>query len=212
MHVERIYQVTRLPQRWPGSIPTETLYFENWQSRRVPLFGIRLYKGHLPDISPYGKTRVSIPATDVIRSPDDFLIPLRGEGAGGIRDRLSRSFSNNYSFEFLYITLQDIRQPEVKLNYAIWEWLTQWKINKHPYLKLRNGSLCYKDKVVGESVWYEILVSYEIEFDMEPGFDRNTEWSSVNPWKKEWRNGRREITDHNAKVLISQLGVLKTQI
>jgi len=117
---------------------------EGWQSRPISLFGIRLYKGALPTISPHGELRVSFSFSRIIQSPDDFLLPLRKKGPNGVGERLYESTTGNYYFEFVYIRAGNIKAPNVRMNYHTWEWVRQWRIGDHPHIRLAGGTLSYE--------------------------------------------------------------------
>lgn len=55
-----------------------------------------------------------------------------------------------------------------------WLWLQQWRLDRHPYLKLENEAsggtgfvLAYSKEVLGKRVWYSILTPYRTDFDGE---------------------------------------------
>jgi hypothetical protein len=71
------------------------------------------------------------------------------------------------------------------MTYDTWEWLQQWKLENHSYVRLEDGTLSYKIFVGGSQVWYDILVAYPVEFDTDPVDDR-TDWKRVgraNSWE-----------------------------
>jgi hypothetical protein len=189
--VTKLYQAGFAP-RWAQSLENQTLtVVENsWRSRPLSLFGLRLYKGGLPTISPHGTLRVAVPFSDIIESAEDFLIPLRGEESNGIRDRLLTSNAGNYYLAFVYVRKADVIAKRFNIYGS---WLRRWRIGSHPYIRVTGETLSYRRFVASKEVWYEILVPYRIEFETDPVNDQ-TVWDDVSltkePLTKEF-----EVTD-----------------
>jgi hypothetical protein len=199
--VTKLYQAGFAP-RWAQSLETQTLRVENsWRSRPLSLFGLRLYKGGLPTISPHGTLRVAVPFSDIIESAEDFLIPLRGEESNGIRDRLLESNAGNYYFAFVYVRKADVIAKRFNIYGS---WLRQWRIGSHPYIRVTGETLSYRRFVASKEVWYNILVPYRIEFETDP-VDDQTVWDDV----KLTNAGRQivEVTDPNTVRIVKALSI-----
>lgn len=204
--VTKIYQAGEPENRWDQSLENQTLVGKRWCSRPISLFGIRLYKGLLPTISPHGTLRVAVPFSDVIESGKDFLLPLRGKSPHrSDADRLYRSTNLNDYFEFVYIREEDIRT--LTMSYDMWEWLQQWKLENHSYVRLEDGTLSYRifNTVGRRQVWYDILVAYPVEFDTDPVDDR-TEWEPVDRANSSWPN-RFDLTEPFTEVIVRELPI-----
>lgn len=200
--VDKLYQAGE-PPRWAQSLENQTLCINGWQSRPLSLFGIRLYKGGLPTISPHGTLRVSVSFSDIIQIPEDFLLPLRRDGPNGVSDRLYRSNPGNHYFEFVYVREVDIKAPDLGMNYDTWEWLQQWKIGRHEYIKLKGSTLSYRQFVAVIELWYDILVPYRIEFDVGD----ESVWDEVG-LANNWSN-RYQVTDTRTAAFVQALSIFR---
>jgi hypothetical protein len=206
--VTKLYQAGPAP-RWTQSLENQTLVADGWKSRQLSLFGVRLYNGHLPTISPHGTLRVAVPFSNIVQSEEDFIIPLLGEGSNGVRDRLIKSDSGNYYFNFVYVREADIKAPNLTMDDDTRRRLREWRIGSHPYIRLTDGTLSYRRFVAGEEVWYGILVPYRIEFETDP-FDDQTVWDDVNLRNSTWGNAY-GVTDPTAKELVLALSIFAVQ-
>jgi hypothetical protein len=91
----------------------------------------------------------------------------------------------------------------------MWEWLSQWKLERHAYIRLgQGGPLRYKQLIIeGKKVWYEILVPYQVEFETEP-VDGQTVWENVS-LTNQWPNRDRQVNDQDTGEFIARLNLLE---
>lgn len=158
-----------------------------FQSKRLALFGCCLWldaNGHpnstpyngRPSTSPHGSLRVVVPINRVFEARGDYLLPLKGANEN---DRLVQSRGGTSYFYFLYVKAADLTGPTVRTNYETWLWLQQWRLDRHPYLKLEGQAeggggfvLVYNMEVLGRRVWYNIWTPYTTEFGNEVEWER----------------------------------------
>jgi len=100
-----------------------------------------------PTVSPWGDKHVVIPATQVLESPDDFLIPLK-------EDHVKDS-GGNTNIEMVYIRCKDVR----KYLDTPYRDLHEWQLSRNPILRLDNDRLTYP---VIDDLWFIILTPYKV--------------------------------------------------
>lgn len=132
-----------------------------------------------PNLSPWADNHVVLHATEVLSSPDDFLLPLCNDIYRGRRHR-----GGNDYIELLYVRDQDIAAipgytKDVKVE--------RWRIRVHPYVQLDDqGTLRYR---VEKDVWPLILTPYTVpipegatwdkDLGIPGGVSRETKWNRM---------------------------------
>jgi hypothetical protein len=94
------------------------------------------------------------------------------------------------------------------MTYNMWEWLREWRIAVHPYIKLEGGTLSYRRCVAGVKVWYDVLVPYKIEIETDP-VDDQTVWEDVT-LANSWGNNF-ELTEQRTAMLVRALRIFAVQ-
>ena len=132
-----------------------------------------------PDLSPWADNHVVLPATEVLSSPDDFLLPLCNDV---YRGRRHRGGKNEY-IELLYVRDEDIAAIP---SYIRDVKLADWRIRNHPYVRLDDqGTLHYR---VMKGVWPLILTPYTVPIPAGatwdkglgiPGASREAKWDRM---------------------------------
>lgn len=153
--VSEIYHENRDLPETPGPALTERLQYlrpngKTWNSDNMALFGCRTWNGARPTRSPHGNNRAVVSVTSVLRSPDDYLLPLKQLIAPDGRLVESVSRPGTYYFEFLYVQKSDIRVPSELIDL---DWTAEWRIREHRYLRMSGEELEYATSVDDRRVW-----------------------------------------------------------
>lgn len=111
-----------------------------------------------PTISPYAPNRVIIPVADVLKSPQDFLIPIMSYYDPPFdpdQHEFLRSHGGRTYVEMVHIRLKDIRAANLNTDSSTWHYLKTWRLQNHPFVRLDSqGRLKY---CVIHDVWWIIL-------------------------------------------------------
>lgn len=156
----------------------------------MSIFGCRNYPDGttgLPDRSPLGNQQYVVRATTVFESGDDYLIPLKGIGEDGRLVKQLTGYTDNWYFEFMYLKENEIAaiKPWVDI-----DWVSQWKLRNHPYVRLVGDDLEYPLTMNNHRVWYQMLVPYRIPFTATTLLSQNGVRDS-----KRWMCGKRQVTE-----------------
>lgn len=108
-----------------------------------------------PSLSPPRSLGAIFLVNNIFTSKEDYLLPLKGTHDN---DRLVMSRTGNHYFPFLYLNASVVNMPN---NDSIRLWLQQWRLDRHPYLRIENHGdgfiLLYETEVLGRRVWYNIF-------------------------------------------------------
>ena len=111
------------------------------------------YEGR-PVLSPTRSLGAIFLVDNIFTSKEDYLLPLKGTHDN---DRLVMSRTGNHYFPFLYLNASVVNMN----NDSIRLWLQQWRLDRHPYLRIENHGdgfiLLYDTEVLGRRVWYNIF-------------------------------------------------------
>jgi hypothetical protein len=165
------------------------------------VFDINRREGR-PTISPYASHQVVLPASQVFREREDFLLPLRPYDIPPAYDPSERfrSPGGKKHFEMVLIRHEDIGEADF-LNDLEWSVLQQWRLENHPFVHLDgDGNLNYR---VIKDVWWLILTPYHVPIP------NNAHWEVIDfrpsVWKPSGRMEPREVTNPITKKLVENL-------
>jgi hypothetical protein len=143
--------------------------------RRVSLFSCKRWHRNngqiLPvSVSPWASNHVFVPITDVLQSPDDFLIPLQ--------PHFVKSRGGKTNIEMLYVRQQDLLDADdLVLNHRTVTKLNEWKLADNPIIQLQpDGRLRYR---VLHDYWFIILTPYEVAIPNNATWTRKLEGDKV---------------------------------
>lgn len=177
-----------MPGRHQNAVPTELMLLpDGTRTGTMPVFGCRKYSGTntgLPNQSPLGNQQYVVPASTVLQSSDDYLLPLKAIGPTGRLVRQQTGNTDNWYGEFFYLREKDIKAIKGLVDIDA---LSGWRLRNHPYVRLSNGFVHYASTWCGKIVWYQILVPYRVDFsDAMHNPIRDT---------KRWMKMIREVTE-----------------
>jgi hypothetical protein len=134
---------------------SDTLVFKSGHvqhSRPCSLFSCNLWQGCRPTISPYASNRVVISPTDVLRCGEDYLLPVKPYDVPvADPDKSHRSAGGRTYIEMVYVAFDEVN---LKLTPDERSYMEAWKLNNHPFIRLLNNGLHYRDI---QDVWWIIL-------------------------------------------------------
>lgn len=192
--IPNVYHATREPGLHSNAVPTERLVYGKTYltgvKEKMAIFGCRNWPdgtaGH-PNQSPYGDQQYVVRATSVFQDGDDYLFPLKGFGKHGRIVQQSTGNTHNWYFEFVYIKKQDIAPIKAWIDT---DWISQWKLKEHPYVRLKDENVDYATKINNHRVWYQFLVPYIIPFNSATLLDHKRVEDTGG-----WKCGIREVTE-----------------
>lgn len=165
------------------------------------VFNINRREGR-PDISPYARHQVVLPANQVLREREDFLLPLREDDIppGSDPSERYRGPGGKKHFEMVLIRDEDIGEADF-LNHNERLELQRWRLKNHPFVvKLDEGNLNYR---VIEDVWWFILTPYHVPIP------RDAHWEDVNfrpsPFAPSGRMEPRKVDNPLTKQMMENL-------
>lgn len=153
-------------------------------------------------ISPYASHRVVLPATQVFRECEDYLLPLRPYDIPPVYDpgERFRSYGGKKHFEMVLVRHEDVGEADF-LNDLEWSMLQQWSLENHPFVHLDcDGNLNYR---VIKDVWWLILTPYHVAIPDNAHWEDTEFRPSV--WKPSGRMEPREVTNPLTKKLVENL-------
>lgn len=200
--VSQIYHENRESPKSIAIAPTLSEHLEYggssipWKSEKMALFGCREWKqGVRPTKSPHGNNRAVVAVTSILTDSDDYLLPLKQLDGKFGRLEQSVGWGDNFYFEFIYVKQSDVKALGKEVDT---EWIANWRIYDHPYLRLRDHKLEYAREVGGHKVWYKLLVPYKVVFDT------GTIWEEPDDIGG-WDGGARRITEKKAAAIAMKL-------
>jgi len=113
-----------------------------------------------PNISPYANNHVVIPCTDVLATPDDYLLPIASYPTPPADpDESHQSHGGRTYIEMLYLRHKDVKNIDGELVQFDRDYIEAWKLKNHPFVQLENNVLHYR---VIHDVWWIMLTPYEV--------------------------------------------------
>lgn len=126
-------------------------------------FSCNLFRGDIPQISPYASHHVVIQATDVLETPEDYLIPIH-EPPSSLSDPSIRSPGGRTYIELLYIRDEEFKD-DVNIKLSTYKSLQRWKLKDHPFIQSEDGNMKYRAR---RDLWWIILTPYKVSIPSYP--------------------------------------------
>ncbi|EDR03220.1 uncharacterized protein LACBIDRAFT_307414 [Laccaria bicolor S238N-H82] len=165
------------------------------------VFNINRREGR-PTISPYASHQVVLPATQVFREHEYYLLPFRPYNIqpGHEPGEEFQSCGGNKHLEMVLIRAEDVGSADF-LDDEEWSKLQEWKLEKHPFVYLDgDGNLNYR---VIKKVWWLIFTPYHVPIPNNAHWEDTRLWRS--PCKKSGGMKPREVTNPLTKKLVENL-------